>query len=485
MDSPVKTYDAIVIGTGSGLGLVNGIIEDNPDAKIAVIDKDEPGGICLTRGCIPSKILVYCADLVRIIGTAGKFGIETEIIHVDFPAIMDRMRSMVKSDVESIREGLTTVPNIEYFPSAAEFVAPSTLAVSGTIITAPKIFLCTGSRPAIPPVEGLDTAGYLTSDTVLGLTKLPPSIAIIGGGYIAAEYGHFFSAMGSEVTIIGRNSRFLHEEEPEISFVAERELGQWATILTGHEVRRVEISPANGKILTAVNHADGSSVGINADEILVATGRVPNSDILHPEKSGISLDDKGWIIVNERMETSVAGIWAFGDTDGKYLFKHVANQEAVVAFFNAVLGEKKTADYRAVPHAVFMNPEIAAVGMSEETAIKQFGEKNVLIGFHEYEQTAKGSAMDTRNAFAKIILEASTGRLLGAHIIGPEASILIQEVINELNSGHPSVSAITRAMHIHPALTEVVQAACRTVMSIEHYHHALEELGYLPKKSVS
>jgi dihydrolipoamide dehydrogenase len=178
------------------------------------------------------------------------------------------------------------------------------------------------------------------------------------------------------------------------------------------------------------------------------------------------------------METTQPGVWAFGDSDGKFLFKHVANHEVAIAFFNAVLKKKIPADYHAVPHAIFTSPEIARVGLGEAEAIDMFGEENLRIGFYEYSFTAKGSAMDIENAFVKLIAEASTGQLLGAHIIGPDASVLIQELVTLLYTKDPSILTVTRAMHIHPSLSEVVQAACNSMMPVKQYHHMLEERGY-------
>ena len=198
----MENYDLIVIGTGSGMNYIDPIIDSNPEMKIAVIDKDEPGGICLTRGCIPSKTLLYPAELVREIETASLFGIKVEIKDVDFLAIMERMRRAVGEDIEAVRKGLTENPYLDYYHESAEFVSPYTLKVGDKTLYSKMIFLCTGSRTAIPPVEGLKEAGYLTSDTLLQLNECPRSIAILGGSYIAAEYGHFFSAMGAKVTVM-------------------------------------------------------------------------------------------------------------------------------------------------------------------------------------------------------------------------------------------------------------------------------------------
>ncbi len=470
----MKEYDLIAIGTGSAMNIVSVMVRDDPQMKVAVIDKDEPGGICLTRGCIPSKLLLYPAELVRMIGEVEELGLDVNIRKIDFRGVMERMRMSIYKDIDMIRQGLSHSQNIDYYPSVAEFVRPYTLKVGNETITSKMIFLCTGSKPITPPIKGLEEVSHLTSDTVLKMNRLPESIAIVGGGYIAAEYGHFFSAMGSKVTIIGRNPQFLKQEEPEVSALAKRELEKHVTILTNHEVREAEITASDKKRLIAVNRENGEKIVITADEILVATGRGPNTDILHPEKAGIETDKRGWIIVNEFLETSQPNIWAFGDTNGRHLFKHAANYESTVVYYNAVLKKKIKADYHAIPHAVFTYPEIGSVGLREKEAIEKYGKDKVLIGMYKYENTAKGEAMGVKDYFVKVIVEKETMKILGAHIIGPYASVLIQEIINLMYTPEQSARPITNGMHIHPALNEVVERAFSSLMSPEHYYHLIE-----------
>ncbi len=470
-----KEYDLIVIGTGSGMELASAFVEENPKAKIAVIDKDEPGGICLTKGCIPSKLLIYPADLVRTVQKAEKFGIQVEIKKIDSAAVLARMRSIIDRDIDSIRNGLSNYSNIDYYPSVAEFVAPYTIKIGDNTITSKMIFLSTGSKPTIPPIEGLEEVGYLTSDTILKIMQLPQSIAIIGGGYIAAEYSHFLSAMGSKVTIIGRNLQFIPEEEPEISALAKREMQKHSTMLTGQEVRKVEKTLDGKKKLIAVDRESKKETEIVADEILLAVGRMPNSDILHPEKAGIKTDEKGFLIVNEYLETTQPGVWAVGDSDGKFMFKHVANYESQIVYYNAVEKMKVAVDYHAVPHAVFSEPEIASVGLKESEAVAKYTEDNVLIGFWKYADTAKGEAMALEDEFVKVIVERQTGRIVGAHIIGPQASVLIQEIINLMYTADQSYEPLSNAMHIHPALSEVVARAFHSLMTPAQYSHLLHE----------
>ncbi len=477
----VKEYNLIVIGTGSGMNYVDSIISTNPGIKIAVIDKDEPGGICLTRGCRPSKLLLYPAELVREIGTAEKFGIDVQIKNIDFGYVMERMRTLISKDINSIRKGLSGNPNIDYYHDIAGFVAPYTMKVGSETITSKMMFLCTGSKPIIPPIKGLEESGYLTSDTVLKMTELPPSIAIIGGGYIAAEYGHFFSAMGSRVTIIGRNPQFIPEEEPEISVLAKRTMSGYMDIITNHEVVGVQKTGNGKKKIIALEKTSKKGLEVVADELLVASGRGQNNDTLCPEKGNIDTDENGWISVNEYLETSQPNIWAFGDANGRHLFKHVANYESAVVYYNAILRKKVMVDYYAVPHAVFSYPEIAGVGMKEKDAIEEYGEENVLVGFGKYEDTAKGMAMDVKDYFVKVIIEAGSNRILGAHIIGPHASILIQEIINLMYTPEESADPIMRGMHIHPALSEVVKKAFNSLMPWAHYHHVLGHMNLEPE----
>jgi len=471
----VKEYDLIVIGSGSALEIVNAMEQETPDLKVAVIDKDEPGGICLTRGCIPSKILLYPAEMVRTIERAKEFGISVDMKNVDFRAVMERMRKLIHVDINAMKQGLTHTKNLDYYNSVAEFVAPYTMKVGKETIKSEMIFLCTGSKPLIPAIKGLENIKYHTSDTILKMDSLPQSIAIIGGGYIAAEYGHFFSAMGSKVTVIGRNRQFIPEEEPEVSALAKRELQKHITIMTNHEVRSVENTSAGRKKLVAVNRESGKEAEVAAEEILIASGRAPNTDILHPERAGIRTDEKGWIIVNEYLETSQPNVWAFGDADGKYLFKHVANYEALLVYYNAVQKKRIKVDYHAVPNAVFTYPEIASVGLKETEAIEKYGKSNVLIGIQRYEDTAKGLAMGVKDFFVKVIMESTTTKILGAHIIGPYASVLIQEIINLMYTPTQSAEPIVEGMHIHPSLSEVVQRAVASSMPVDQYHHMIEE----------
>jgi len=465
----MKEYDFIVIGTGSAMNFVSAAMEGKPDVKVAIIDRSDPGGICLTVGCIPTKMLVYPADLVRMVQRLDEFGIDVTLNGIDFKKVMKRMKDTIGGDIEAIRQGLSSAPNIDYYPHPARFVSPYTLELGGETIHSEAIFLCTGSKPLIPPVEGLEKVGYLTSDTILDIDILPDQLLIVGGGYVAAEYGHFFSAMGSRVTIIGRNPQFLKMEEPEVSELALRRMREHMEVHTGLEVVKADRTLTGKNRLVARETATGKTVAFTGSEILVASGRSSNSDILDPGAGGVETDNRGWIVVDDQFHTSQEGVWAFGDATGKHLFKHVANAESIAVYYNAFQGGSETVPYHAVPHAVFSHPEIAGVGLREAEAVDRFGEENVLIGFQKYENTAKGGAMGVRDYFVKVILEAPSKRILGAHIIGPEASVLVQGIIDLMNTDDMSSEPVYNAMYIHPALPEVVQRAFGSLMTPGQY----------------
>lgn len=468
----MKTYDLVIIGTGSAMNIVEPYLNQKPRARIAVIDKDPPGGICLNKGCVPTKLLVYPAELIRMLDNAALLGLEVQIRRVDFQKIMERMRATVQADVEAIRKGLHSADNIDYYPVAARFIGPGRLQAGKTELTGRQIILCLGSRPHIPAIKGLDGVDHHTSDSILNLRRLPARIAIVGGGYIAAEYGHFFAAMGSRVTIIGRNPRFLPEEEPEISELVQKEMSRHMTLMTGHEVTAVATASAGEKQIYYTDRRTGAQGRLAADEILVAAGRAATSDLLEPQRAGIQTDDNGWIVVDAHLRTSVENIWALGDAIGKHQFKHVANYESKVLYYNAVLNENIRTDYHAVPHAVFCYPEVAAVGLTEQMALREPGADNLLIGFQRFRDTTKGDAMAADGYFVKTLVEKHTGRILGAHIVGPQASILIQEVVTLMYSESPTAFPITAGMHIHPSLSEVVERAFMSLVPPAQYHAA-------------
>ncbi len=462
------SHDLIIIGTGSTYPLIETILSRSPGSRVAVIDKDDPGGICHTRGSVPSMMLLQYARLVRQMETIGNHlqtnpgpGFSPELV-------MHRMRTGIEQETQAYRRRLTDHQGVEFIQEEAVFTAPYTLSVGKRIISAPFIVLAIGSTPAIPDIDGLKEAGYLTTDSLLLLTSFPKRLIIMGDGPAAIEYGFFFAAAGVSVVIVGIEDRIIPAEEPEISALAQDSFSRSLSLIPGSVVIRVSRAPAGEKQVD-IRTGDGEK-SLFADAILVATGRAPVSLLLEPESGGISLTESGWIEVNEYLETSQKNIWAIGYGGGRYPYKHVADFETDIICRNAILGDPVRADYRIVPHVIRIMPEIASVGLGEAEALLQYGEEHIRIGFWQYSDSPAGFATGVTRGFVKVILEITSGWVLGAHICGPDASLLIQELIIAMHAGPGGVRLILASMHIHPSYSEVVREACLHTYTVPAYH---------------
>ena len=443
----MKEYDIIVVGSGCGSIIVSEAIAH--EKKVALIDKGPVGGTCPNVGCIPSKMLIHSADRIAEAVEANWVGVTARIEKVDFHFIMERMRKFVRENQTHMKKELAMAVGLDFYQSEAHFVDEYTLEVGGEKIKAKEIFLASGSRPVIPPIKGLDTVDYLTNETLLQLKERPDSLIIIGGGYIAVEYGHFFAAMGTKVTILEMADRLVLSEEPEVSKLLQEELEQRMEIHTKAQVQEIKKTAAGVSVLTG---SDGAHKEFTARSLLVAVGRRSNADLLKVESTGVEVDERGWIKVNEYLETNKKGISAVGDAIGKQMFTHVANREAMLAADAAVHDTRLKMDFSAAPHAVYSHPQIASVGMTEAAAKK---EHKILVGRASYFDVAQGEAMLEKKGFAKAIVEEETDKILGFHIIGPYAPILIQEVVDAIASGK-HLQAISDGMHIHPSISELI-----------------------------
>ncbi len=445
----MKKYGVIVIGSGCGMSIVEEALAHN--LSVALVDKGPLGGTCANLGCIPSKMLIFVADRIAEIQEARKLGIETQIKNIDFNFIMERMRKSVRENLEHMKQGIAGTKNLDFYEGAGHFVDDYTIEVNGEKIKGDKIFIASGSRPLIPPIKGLNDVNFLTNESVLQLEERPESIIIVGGGYIAVEYGHFFAATGAKVTILEMADRLVLAEEPEIAEVLKKELGRRMDIYTNVQAEEVKGNEL-GITVIARDAETSMKKQFEAQRILVAVGRRSNADLLRVENTGVEVDKRGFIRVNEYLETAKKNIFAVGDSNGQQMFTHVANVEASLVADNTIHGSKTKMDYSAAAHAVYSHPQIASVGMTEETARRAH---KVLVGKAKYSEVAKGEAMMEEAGFAKAIVEADSGKILGFHIIGPYAPILIQEVINTVASSG-RIDQIQTGMHIHPALTELV-----------------------------
>jgi mycothione reductase len=460
----MEEFDVLVIGSGSGMLIASAAVDQG--FKVALVEQGRMGGTCINVGCVPSKMLIYPADLIANIQAADKLGINATVNEVDFASIMTRMHNLVNHDTGHQAAAVEATSEMKWFKERGEFISDYTMQVGNQTIKAKTIFICSGARTAVPPIKGIQTVDYLTSDTVLELKTQPKSILIVGGGYIGMEYGHFFSSIGTKTTVVQRSDRLLPEEEPEISDLLKSEVEKRIDVFLGYEALEVKQDGAI-KTLIARNRVDGTEKTLTAEALLIATGRVSNADLLKPEKTGVKLDSRGFVVVNEFLETNQKHIYAFGDAIGKQMFKHAANYEAGVVWHNANHDHKAPVGFSATPHGVFTYPQIAVVGLKEQEAKEHY---SILVGKALYKDTAMGAAMGNPEGFVKVIVEGQTGKILGAHIIGPEAAVLIQEITNAMVTGKGDYGPIARGMHIHPALNEVVQNAFGNLQSPEHTH---------------
>jgi len=445
----MRKFNVIVIGSGSGGEIVDAALSNG--LSVAWIDKGPLGGTCLNVGCIPSKMLIYPADRIVEIQEAEKLGIKAEIKDVDFTAIMKHMKEPILESHEHMEHGLQNTHNFHYYKGVGHFVSDYIIEINGEQIRGDKIFIGSGARPMIPSIKGIEDIDYLTNESVFELKNKPESIVIVGGGIIAVEFAHFFAAMGTKVTILQRGNRLIKNLEPEISELLKNEMEKRMRVVLNIDVQSVQ---KEGKYFTIItkDKTDGKEIKFTAEKILIATGRKSNADLLKVENTGVKTDERGYIKANEFLETNKKNIWAFGDAIGKYMFKHVANEEAIIAWRNSFHDHKTPMDYSAVPYAVFTYPQIAAVGLTEEEAKKNY---QILVGKAHYSDVAKGEAMVELNGFSKAIVDKQSGKILGFHIMGPYAPILIQEVINAMALGG-QIGYIGQGMHIHPALPELI-----------------------------
>ena len=364
-----------------------------------------------------------------------------------------------------IEEGNRQAPNITVYKGTCRFVGEKTIEVNGERITAETVVIAAGTRPKVPDIPGLQNVPYITSDEALRLPEQPRRLTIVGGGYIAAEMAHFYGSLGTEVTIVHRRATLLRDEDEQVARRFTQVYQRRFNLLLNAHVTRVSIQ--GEEILVEVG-VDGQKLKLTSDALLMATGRVPNTDILEVASTGVEVDERGFIKTDEYMESNVPGIWALGDIVGKYLLKHSANLEAAYAANNIFNPDSRVAvDYHAMPHAIFASPQVGGVGLTEQSAREQG--VDYVAATYDYYDTAYGSSIEDRDGFAKVLADADTDEILGCHIIGSDASMLIQEVANAMRI-RLTTDAITQSIYVHPALPEVVQRAFGSLPVERHEH---------------
>ncbi len=454
----METYDIAIIGTGSG----NSVLDERYAGKrIAICEQGTFGGTCLNVGCIPTKMFVYAAEVATTIENAARYGIDAHIDRVRWDDIVSRIFGRIDPIALSGEDYRRSAPNIDVYQQHARFgpVQPDGRYLlrtdTGEEFTADQVVIAAGSRPVIPPAilaSGLD---YHTSDTIMRIPTLPEHIVIVGSGFVAAEFAHVFAALGVRVTLVIRGPCLLRHCDDTI---CER-FTRIASTKWELRTHRNVVGGTNRGSGATLQLDDGST--LDADLLLVATGRVPNADRLDAEQAGVDVED-GRVVVDEYQRTCARGVFALGDVSSPYQLKHVANHEARVVQHNLLCEWDDTesmvmTDHRYVPAAVFTDPQLASVGLTENQARQ--GGFDISVAIQDYGDVAYGWAMEDTTGIVKLIAERPSGRLLGAHIMGYQASSLIQPLIQAMSFGLTAPEMARGQYWIHPALSEVVENA--------------------------
>jgi mycothione reductase len=447
----LRTYDLIVIGAGSGNMLFT---PELAGLKAAIVEPDRFGGTCLNRGCIPSKMLVVAADAAMAIRNSARLGVHGHLDHVDWPAIRSRVFGRL-DPVHDRAVRYRRASGVDVYLEAARFVAPRVVQVGDETLTADRIVIAAGSRPDVPAIPGLDIVALHTSDSIMRIDKVPSSMTVLGGGFIAAEMSHVFDAFGSAVTIVQRGPRLLMAEDEDVSRLFTELAAERFNVYLNANVHSVARTPTG--VAVTFDFPAGQSV-VESEVLLIATGRRPNTDRLDAAAGGLTLDAHGHLQTDGSYRTGVPGVWAIGDAANHFQLKHIANAEVRVVAHNLTHpADSRQLDASLAPHAVFTDPQIASVGITEAQARQR--QLNYVVATRKYADAAYGWALEDTTSFIKVIADSQSRLLLGAHIIGPQAATLIQPLLQAMTLGQTADQLARDVLYIHPALTEVLEQA--------------------------
>ena len=441
----MDNYDIVVIGGGAaGLTVATGSVKFG--LRVALVEKEKLGGDCLYYGCVPSKTLIHSAKVASLIKRSKEYGLNETELSFDFERVINHVWNTINiigehDDPERFRK-----MGVDVVFGDPSFTSPEEIEVNGRRIKSKKFVIATGSRSFTPPIDGLKEAGFISHVEVFHLKKLPQSLIVIGAGPIGMEMSQAFARFGSDVTVIEMLDRILPIEDEDVSEELEKYLTkEGIKFFTGTKAKRVSLENGKKVVLAEKN---GEEINIAADEILVAVGRTPNVEGLNLEAAGVQYNRKG-IVVDEKLRTTAKNIWACGDVVGPYLFTHMAEYQAGIVVRNALLKLPVKVDYSVVPWTTFTDPEVAHVGISETVA------KNKGIDYHvykhQYSNVDRAVTEVEGVGFAKIITTGWKGKIIGAHIVGPNAGELISELALAIKKGM-TVKDISSTIHVYPTL---------------------------------
>ena len=441
-------YEAIVIGSGQGGNPLCHRLADN-GWNVALVERSYLGGTCINTGCTPTKTMIASAGVAHYARNAARWGVRASSVSVDLPAVVDRKNKVVESFRAGQQRSVAERKTLRLFRGQGRFIAPHQIQVESDVIESERIFIDTGTRPEIPRLPGLEAAGYLTNETLMDVRELPEHLLILGGGYIGIEFGQMFRRFGSDVTIVHHHEKLLTREDPDV-------VGELFKALESEGVklrlgtRTVKVEKRDSKILLTLESPRGTEI-LSGTHLLVATGRHPNTDDMGLDKAGVAVDARGYIKVNFRLETNVPGIWALGDVKGGPAFTHISYNDYQIIYGNLMEGKSLTIENRYLPYALFTDPQLGRVGMTEQEA-RTTGRK-LKIGTYPIARVARAIERDETAGIMKIVVDAQTDHILGAAIVASEGGELIQVLGALILAGAP-YTVLKGAVFIHPTLAE-------------------------------
>lgn len=451
LSSP-SSYDLIVIGGGSA-GYAAARVATDRGKRVALIEQGPFGGLCILRGCMPSKTLLRSSELARLAGHSKALGISVKEVAVDYPAIVRRKEAIIRDFADYRRQEVAQRELLTLIDGEARFLDAHRVIVSDQALTAPHCIIATGSRIFIPDIPGLAEQGYWTSDDALASDTLPQRLVVIGGGVIACELGQHFARLGVQVTILERGPHLLRRHDPEFG----RALGGYFEeegITLHTNVRFHEVTRHGRSKMVVISTGDRKQtrrLSVHGDEILIATGRTANIDGLDLAAAGVEGGAEG-IVVDARLRTSHPDIYAAGDVTGTFQLTHVAVSQGEIAARNALGGPAQEADYRIVPDVIFSDPPFARVGLSEIDAAR--AGRPVLTASHPYDDLGKAICTGQTKGLVKMLADPTTGEILGVGLLGASAPELIHEAVVAMHY-RATVADLAQMPHFHPTLAEI------------------------------
>ena len=460
-------FDLLIIGTGSGNSILTHAFDD---WNVAIVERSVFGGTCLNAGCIPSKMLVLPADrMVEAAEATERLDVRIDAVAADWPAMRDRVFGRIDPIATGGEEYRRGQQHVTVFAGDARFIGKRAVRVTAADggeqdLTADRIVLAAGASPRLPDIPGLDGVPVHTSDSIMRIDALPEHLVILGGGFIAAELGHVFSALGSKVSVVHRGDRMLRHEDSDVSARFTEVFCRRIDLYFDAIARKVSGEP--GRITVEFDqHLDGGTAqlgcrgeSVTGDVLLVTTGRDPNGAQLDVNATGVELDAHGYVVTDDTLLTAAEGVWALGDIRNDQQLKHLANQEAKVVSHNLLHPDDPIRiDQRVVPHAVFSHPQIGSVGATE-MELRNAG-RLFLVGRRDYGDVAYGWALEDTTGFAKVLIDPTTLQILGGHVIGPQAATLVQQLAQAMTFQVPADRLAREQIWCHPALPEVLENA--------------------------